>query len=79
MAGRFLVATAGAVEDARSRFRLPTPSPADPVPSGADLAEDGLSSYVTPNDDFYRIDTALQVPILSRRRLVADDQRDGRP
>ena len=63
MAGRILVATAGAVEDARSRFRLPTPTRRDPIPAGAELGEDGLSPYVTPNDDFYRIDTALQVPI----------------
>ena len=65
VAGRFLVATAGAVEEARSRFRLPTPIRRDPVPTGAELGEDGLSPYVTPNEDFYRIDTALQVPILS--------------
>ena len=37
----------------------------DPVPAAADLAVDGLSPYVTPNEDFYRIDTALQVPIVS--------------
>ncbi|HEY5978453.1 MAG TPA: molybdopterin-dependent oxidoreductase [Microlunatus sp.] len=65
VAGRLLVATAGAVEDARSRFRLPTPISRDPVPSGAELAEDGLSPYVTANADFYRIDTALQVPIMA--------------
>lgn len=63
-AGRVLVATASAVEEARSRFRLPTPVRRDPIPAGADLAVEGLSPYVTPNADFYRIDTALQVPIL---------------
>jgi DMSO/TMAO reductase YedYZ molybdopterin-dependent catalytic subunit len=60
-----LVATAGAVEDARARFRLPTPTRRDPVPAGAELGEQGLSPYVTANDDFYRIDTALQVPVLA--------------
>lgn len=63
-AGRALVATASAVEQARSRFRLPTPVRRDPVPAGADLGVEGMSPYVTPNADFYRIDTALQVPIL---------------
>ena len=50
----------GTVEAARSAVRLPTPS-GSPVPSvpGADVA--GLG-YVTPNDRFYRIDTAIVVP-----------------
>jgi DMSO/TMAO reductase YedYZ molybdopterin-dependent catalytic subunit len=65
VAGRFLVATAGAVEEARSRFRLPAPVRRELIPAGAQLSVDGLSPYVTPNDDFYRIDTALQVPIVS--------------
>jgi len=68
VAGRLVMATAGAVEEARSRFTLPTPAKRDPVPSGADLGTEGLSPYVTPNADFYRIDTALQVPI-----IAADD------
>jgi DMSO/TMAO reductase YedYZ molybdopterin-dependent catalytic subunit len=32
------------------------------VPAGADLGIDGVSPFVTPNGDFYRIDTALIVP-----------------
>jgi DMSO/TMAO reductase YedYZ molybdopterin-dependent catalytic subunit len=32
------------------------------VPAGADLGVPGLAPYVTPNGDFYRIDTALRVP-----------------
>jgi DMSO/TMAO reductase YedYZ molybdopterin-dependent catalytic subunit len=40
----------------------PPASPADAIPSGADLALDELSSYVTPTDAFYRVDTALVVP-----------------
>ncbi|MBL0887051.1 molybdopterin-dependent oxidoreductase [Myceligenerans sp. I2] len=52
-----------AVEAVRSRFRLPGAAhSADPVPAQADLSVDGLSSYITPNDVFYRIDTALRVP-----------------
>ena len=33
-----------------------------PVPAAASLDVEGLSPFVTPNADFYRIDTALQVP-----------------
>ncbi|MBO0609991.1 molybdopterin-dependent oxidoreductase [Myceligenerans salitolerans] len=52
-----------AVEAVRERFRLPGAArPADPVPAGADLSVEGVAPYVTPNDDFYRIDTALRVP-----------------
>jgi DMSO/TMAO reductase YedYZ molybdopterin-dependent catalytic subunit len=44
---------------------LPAPAkPAPPVPAGADLDLPELTPYVTDNDDFYRIDTALQVPAI---------------
>jgi len=62
-AGRLLLDAAGTVAEARSRLRLPAPAvPAPAVPSGADLGLPELTPYVTSNDDFYRIDTALQVP-----------------
>lgn len=35
---------------------------APPIPRGVQLDLDGITSYVTPNEDFYRIDTALVVP-----------------
>lgn len=60
--GRVLAAAGSAIDDARAKLRLPAPVRRDPVPAGADLGIDGLSPYLTPNDDFYRIDTALQVP-----------------
>ncbi|MDT7581870.1 MAG: hypothetical protein QOK35_3134, partial [Pseudonocardiales bacterium] len=41
-------------------------TPAPPVPPGADLAAFGAPPVVTPNADFYRIDTALSVPQVSR-------------
>ncbi|MER6105906.1 molybdopterin-dependent oxidoreductase [Streptomyces sp. NPDC001832] len=42
---------------------LPVPDSAAPaVPAGADLKIRGLSPFVTPNKDFYRVDTALVVP-----------------
>lgn len=60
---RLMNATATAVSDVRARLKLPaaaTPAPA--VPAGASFDIPGLSPLVTPNDVFYRIDTALQVP-----------------
>lgn len=51
------------VTAAREALRLPSPAtPAPAVPAGADLRVPGLAPYVTPNGDFYRIDTALRVP-----------------
>jgi DMSO/TMAO reductase YedYZ molybdopterin-dependent catalytic subunit len=42
---------------------LPRPARAAPrVPAAADLGIDGLSPFVTPNGDFYRIDVNLIVP-----------------
>lgn len=47
----------------RRTLRLPTATAeASAVPSGAELAIPGLARVVTPNDRFYRIDTALIVP-----------------
>ncbi|MET9951740.1 molybdopterin-dependent oxidoreductase [Streptomyces sp. NPDC006339] len=47
----------------RAGLVLPAPaSPAPPVPAGARLEVSGISPFVTPNRDFYRVDTALVVP-----------------
>ncbi|MEU4764988.1 molybdopterin-dependent oxidoreductase [Actinosynnema sp. NPDC023794] len=43
-------------------------SPAPPIPPGADFAAEGTPAFITPNADFYRIDTALSVP-----RVRAED------
>ncbi|MFI6299397.1 molybdopterin-dependent oxidoreductase [Nonomuraea sp. NPDC050790] len=64
---------AGAVlADVALRLGLPEPeaapaiprpgSPARPLPPGADLKLPGLSPFTTPNDRFYRVDTALVIP-----------------
>lgn len=51
------------VRMARAKVALPVPAtPAAPLPRGADLRIPGLSPFVTPNKDFYRVDTALLVP-----------------
>ena len=55
-------------EEARTTVVLPAPEPtaagAAPVTAGSDggFAIDGLAPLITPNDDFYRIDTALILP-----------------
>ncbi|MEV0846259.1 molybdopterin-dependent oxidoreductase [Streptomyces sp. NPDC049954] len=63
-AGRAL-SGAGSADAVASRkaVRLPRArSAAAPVPAGARLHVPGLSSFTTPNADFYRVDTALVVP-----------------
>jgi sulfite oxidase len=60
------VSTMGDVIADRRRVRLPRPaSGAAPVPAGADVGIDGATPFMTNNADFYRIDTALQVPKLT--------------
>lgn len=58
-------AGAGTRRTVASRAALTIPKPADAaaaVPKGADLGIRGLSAFHTPNDTFYRVDTALFVP-----------------
>jgi DMSO/TMAO reductase YedYZ molybdopterin-dependent catalytic subunit len=57
------VAKSKSVESARRLVRLPKPSqPAPALPAGVNLDIAGISPFVTPNGDFYRVDTALVVP-----------------
>ncbi|HEY9425104.1 MAG TPA: molybdopterin-dependent oxidoreductase, partial [Microterricola sp.] len=52
-----------AVKAVRDAVTLPKPAvAAPPIPAGAELDVPGITPLVTPNSDFYRIDTALQVP-----------------
>jgi len=63
--GQLLAGASSAVDSARQKLRLPNPAkPAATPPAGADFHVPDLAPYVTPNDDFYRIDTALQVPVI---------------
>jgi DMSO/TMAO reductase YedYZ molybdopterin-dependent catalytic subunit len=53
----------GRLAEAPASGAIPSPAtPALPIPSGAELAVAGVSPIVTPNEAFYRIDTALLVP-----------------
>ncbi|MFD7541723.1 molybdopterin-dependent oxidoreductase [Streptomyces sp. NPDC059819] len=66
----------------RGRIVLPRPaSPARPIPSGAVLHTPGVSPFVTPNADFYRVDTALVVPKVDATtwRMKIHGKGVGRP
>lgn len=52
----------GDVVAAAKAIPLPRPLRRRPVPDTAQFAEAGVSPYLTPNADFYRIDTALSSP-----------------
>ncbi|MEX0754630.1 MAG: molybdopterin-dependent oxidoreductase [Actinomycetota bacterium] len=68
-AGRALVGRRFDVEASRASVRLPAPSsPAGPLPAGSDIGVGDMQPFVTPNTDFYRVDTALIVP-----KLPADE------
>ncbi|MBC7724322.1 MAG: molybdopterin-dependent oxidoreductase [Burkholderiaceae bacterium] len=60
---RVMSAAARAVTDLRAVIRLPVAATSAPVVGVANTLDvPGISPFITPNDGFYRIDTALQVP-----------------
>jgi DMSO/TMAO reductase YedYZ molybdopterin-dependent catalytic subunit len=62
LAGRGLTERSS-VSVARSHIRFPRAAdPVPPLPAGVNLDIKGLSSFVTPNSAFYRVDTALILP-----------------
>ena len=64
-AGGFIARSFGelAATASRAAIKLPKPAkPAPPVPNGVEVGVDGVTPYLTDNDDFYRVDNALQVP-----------------
>ncbi len=61
--GRLLSAARSNVAQAREALKLPAPAKAAaPVPAGVQSKAAGVTPWLTPNKDFYRIDTALSVP-----------------
>ncbi|UFU04780.1 molybdopterin-dependent oxidoreductase [Ruania halotolerans] len=63
VAGSALSRTRTSVQAARRSIDLPDPvDPAPPVPAAAQVDLDEMPEFVSPNDTFYRIDTALSVP-----------------
>jgi DMSO/TMAO reductase YedYZ molybdopterin-dependent catalytic subunit len=62
LVGRELITRHNVSAD-RAALRFPKPAvAAPPLPPGANLNIPGLSSFITPNDSFYRVDTALLLP-----------------
>ncbi|GAB5077569.1 molybdopterin-dependent oxidoreductase [Arthrobacter sp. AD-310] len=67
--GRLLSVARNDVAQARQALRLPSPAkPAAAVPAGVQSVVPGVTPWLTPNNEFYRIDTALSVP-----EINADD------
>jgi DMSO/TMAO reductase YedYZ molybdopterin-dependent catalytic subunit len=61
--GGRLIAERTSVSRAQASLRVPRPvHPAPPLPAGSDLRIPGLSSFITPNGSFYRVDTAIVLP-----------------
>ncbi len=58
------------VEASRRGIALRPGQTAPEIPFGADFAREGTPTFITPNDRFYRVDTALSIP-----RLRAEDWR----
>ena len=55
-------ASPDAVGSATERALGQVDSPLPPLPDGVDFGIDGLAPFVTPEDEFYRVDAALVVP-----------------
>ncbi|MEC5198832.1 DMSO/TMAO reductase YedYZ molybdopterin-dependent catalytic subunit [Arthrobacter sp. PL16] len=67
--GRLLSGARNNIAAVRDSLEFPSPSsPAPALPAGVQSPVPGVTPFVTPNGDFYRIDTALSVP-----QLTTDD------
>lgn len=65
--GEVLTRKRRSVAGDRNAFALPKiGSPAPPIPAQVQPAAAGLPTFITDNADFYRIDTALNVPQIAR-------------
>jgi DMSO/TMAO reductase YedYZ molybdopterin-dependent catalytic subunit len=92
LAGR-LLAERSSVASARNALRIPKPSVTVPgPPAGVNLDIPGLASFITSNNDFYRVDTAIVLPqvdpsswqlrihgMVSREITITFDQLVRRP
>ncbi|WP_104116345.1 molybdopterin-dependent oxidoreductase [Arthrobacter sp. B1805] len=67
--GRLLAGARNNIAAVRDSLQFPSPaSPAPALPAGVQSPVAGVTPFVTPNSEFYRIDTALSVP-----QLTTDD------
>lgn len=64
--GQSLAVARNVADSARAMLKLPAPhTAAARIPAGAQVDLAGMPPFVTPNADFYRIDTALSVPVIN--------------
>ncbi|MHA7208638.1 molybdopterin-dependent oxidoreductase [Arthrobacter sp. MDT1-65] len=69
--GRLLAGARTNIAAVRDSLQFPAPaSPAPALPAGVQSPVAGVTPFVTPNGDFYRIDTALSVPQLTTEDWV---------
>ncbi|WP_285040147.1 molybdopterin-dependent oxidoreductase [Plantibacter sp. LMC-P-059a] len=61
---RIINVTTSSITAVRDALKLPTPKSTVTIPDGAEVDVDGISPLFTPNDKFYRVDTALTVPTI---------------
>ena len=63
--GRWFIEAAKRTAAGREEVVLPIPAQVLPeVPAAAELGVPGLSRVITPNEEFYRIDTAFSIPLV---------------
>ena len=71
VAARMVNSASSAVTAIREALVIPAPATtAAPTPAGAELDVAGISELFTPNEEYYRIDTALQVPVIDPETWV---------
>jgi DMSO/TMAO reductase YedYZ molybdopterin-dependent catalytic subunit len=77
---RIVSATTSSITAVRQALSLPAPRSKVTILDGAQLDIPGISPLITPNADFYRVDTALTVPEVDPAtwRLVIDGMVDKR-
>lgn len=62
-----LVSTLRDIAADRAKFLVPQArSKGKPIPADVAFPDQGITPFVTPNGDFYRIDTALQIPSVAQ-------------
>jgi DMSO/TMAO reductase YedYZ molybdopterin-dependent catalytic subunit len=61
---RIINVTTSSITAVRDALKLPAPKSTVTIPDGAEVDVDGISPLFTPNDKFYRVDTALTVPTI---------------
>jgi DMSO/TMAO reductase YedYZ molybdopterin-dependent catalytic subunit len=60
--GRYVQTRASAAMSRANTMLRPADKPLPPIPDGISVDVPGMTPFITPNAEFYRIDTALQVP-----------------